>query len=404
MTLAATTYPMIPFSAACKDSTSGQPKVQNRTYLDAGRYPIVDQGQQRVAGYTDDTSFLYSGELPVVLFGDHTRIFKYVDYPFALGADGVKVLSAKKGFIPKFLYYYFQCQDLPSRGYSRHFKFLQQIAVGRPPPSEQRRIVEILDQADALRKKRAEADKIADRILPALFYKMFGDPATWPANSTERLGGLVDVQGGGTPSKQNHAYWGGDFPWVSPKDMKRDFIDSAADHITKLAVTETNVQPIPVDSILVVVRGMILARYVPIAVSTVPVAINQDMKALSVRDRRVSPLYLLAAMKGMSHQLRAQVSTAAHGTRKLDTERLLSLSVLIPDEKTHQEFVTCFTRTRKLAIDRKEAGPKLDRLFSTLLHRAFSGDLTAKWREAHMKELLQEMAQQEREIAGENTA
>jgi type I restriction enzyme S subunit len=278
-----------------------------------------------------------------------------------------------------------------------------QLATARialPPITEQRRIVEILEQADVLRRRRAEADQKADRILLALFYRMFGDPATWETHgSTEPLGKLIDLQGGGTPSKSNPTYWGGDIPWVSPKDMKRDFIDDAEDHITQLALDDTNSRIMPINSILIVVRGMILARYVPVAVTVAPVTINQDMKALVLVDERLSALYLFAAMKALGQRLQASVATAAHGTRKLDTDVLISLPILVPGKKQHADFVTRFNQIREYDKKRTVARTRLECLFDVLLHRAFTGDLTAKWREAHMKELLAEMEAQTKALA-----
>ena len=115
----------VPFSVAVIDATGGNTKIQRKDFLPVGQLPVIDQGQEDVAGYTNDMAAAYSGDLPVVLFGDHTRAFKYVDHPFALGADGVKVLTPHPGFSAKFLYYYFLSCDIPSRGYSRHFKFLK---------------------------------------------------------------------------------------------------------------------------------------------------------------------------------------------------------------------------------------------------------------------------------------
>lgn len=251
----------------------------------------------------------------------------------------------------------------------------------------------------AIRQKRAQADEKAAHILPALFYKMFGDPARWEANnSTELLGKLVDPQGGGTPSTQNLDYWGGDIPWVSPKDMKHDFIHDSEDHITQVALDETNSCLVPVNAILVVVRGMILARYVPLALNVVPVTINQDMKALQVIDERVSPLFLFAALKALGQRLHSNVGIAAHGTRKLDSDRLLSLPILIPERQKHVDFLVRFRALRALDEKRADTAPRLQRLFDVLLHRAFTGELTAKWREAHMKELLAELEVQAKSL------
>jgi len=116
----------------------------------------------------------------LVLFGDHTRIFKYVDFPFALGADGVKALQPESGFDARFLFYYFRFVELPNAGYSRHFKFLKEIQVPKPPLSEQRRIVDLLSRAEGIVRLRREAEKKSAELIPALFLDMFGDPATNP--------------------------------------------------------------------------------------------------------------------------------------------------------------------------------------------------------------------------------
>jgi len=151
-------WSVVPFAKALRDDTAGQVKIFRRDYGSSGELPIIDQGAEKIAGYTDDRSAAYQGALPVILFGDHTRVFKYVDSPFALGADGVKALQPAPSFEPKFLYYYLINADIPGRGYSRHFKFLREIHFPLAAPSEQRRIVEILDQADRLHRLRAEAD------------------------------------------------------------------------------------------------------------------------------------------------------------------------------------------------------------------------------------------------------
>ena len=74
------------------DAVPRQPKIKRSAYQESGRYPIIDQSQADIAGYTDDESWLYQGELPVVIFGDHTRVLKFVDFPFCVGADGTQLL------------------------------------------------------------------------------------------------------------------------------------------------------------------------------------------------------------------------------------------------------------------------------------------------------------------------
>jgi type I restriction enzyme, S subunit len=143
---------------------------------------------------------------------------------------------------------------------------------------------------------------------------------------------LIDISSGGTPSKGNPAFWTGNIPWISPKDMKKDFLDDSEDHISETAISESASRLVPANSILVVVRGMILAKRVPIAIALRDVAINQDMKGLSLKpDSTISPLFLYAALKSRERLLFSHVSTAAHGTKKLDTDRLLGMRILMPD-------------------------------------------------------------------------
>ena len=123
-------------------------KVLSRDYKSSGSFPIVDQGQRLIAGWTDDESGLISTHLPVVVFGDHTRAFKYVDFPFVRGADGTQLLKPKAGIDPLFFYYACRAIELPSRGYNRHFKALKEQEIPTPPLQEQKSIAQALRRID----------------------------------------------------------------------------------------------------------------------------------------------------------------------------------------------------------------------------------------------------------------
>jgi len=182
-------WDVLPFSLAVKDATSEYSKLQKSEYLEQGRFPIVDQGQQKFGGYTDDESVVSLDGCPAIVFGDHTRIFKFIDEPFCLGADGAKVLEPKAELDKKFLFYYLSSLNIESAGYSRHFKFLKENVVPVPPLPEQKRIAAILDKADAIRRKRQQAIQLADDFLRAVFLDMFGDPVTNPKGWEVRLSG-----------------------------------------------------------------------------------------------------------------------------------------------------------------------------------------------------------------------
>lgn len=132
------------FDIVCSNETSSSKKIQQKDYLETGIIAVVDQGINFIGGYTNDEDQQYDGELPVIIFGDHTRIVKYIDFPFAQGADGVKILKPSKIYIPLFLYYYLLYLYIPDMGYRRHFKFVKEARFPLPPLQEQKRIVQKL--------------------------------------------------------------------------------------------------------------------------------------------------------------------------------------------------------------------------------------------------------------------
>ncbi len=146
-----------------------------------------------------------------------------------------------------------------------------------------------------------------------------------------RLGYEVEIRGGVTPSKDNLSYWDGEIPWVSAKDMKVERIADSEDHVTELALAETGLSLVPPGAVLVVVRGMILARALPVALTEAPLTINQDMKALLPR-RGVHAAFLAWWLRGYATWLLDHVTdTAGHGTKTIRLDLLRSVSLRLPD-------------------------------------------------------------------------
>ena len=126
--------------------------------------------------------------MPVILFGDHTRVFKYVDFPFALGADGVQVLvPVTSKFIEKYLYFFLKALRIENHGYSRHYKFLKEKEITIPPKEIQTRIVKMLEKAEQLQQWRKESGKLTNDYLNSVFLKMFGDPTINPKKWEKKI-------------------------------------------------------------------------------------------------------------------------------------------------------------------------------------------------------------------------
>lgn len=135
-----------PFES-CIGEVAYTQKIQRRDFLSEGKYPIVSQEAELINGYWDNEADVFRTSRAVVLFGDHTRSLKYVDFDFTLGADGVKILQPHNFLDPKFFYYQLQSVDFPALGYARHYRLLKEIEIRYPPLPEQQRIVALLDEA-----------------------------------------------------------------------------------------------------------------------------------------------------------------------------------------------------------------------------------------------------------------
>ena len=142
--------------------TDSKKKIKQKDYLVKGKLAVVDQGQELIGGYTNDVEKSYSGALPIVIFGDHTRCIKFVDFPFAQGADGVKVLRPKPFYLPKAFYYALQSVNIPNLGYRRHFPLFNKFSIPLPPFTEQQRIV---DRIESLFTKLDEAKEKAQAVM-----------------------------------------------------------------------------------------------------------------------------------------------------------------------------------------------------------------------------------------------
>ena len=133
----------------CLDKLPSSKKIPRKKFLTSGKYPIISQEKTDINGYWDDPEDLLCIERPVVIFGDHTKILKYIDFDFVKGADGVKVFLPKKNINPLFFFYQLKSISLDDLGYARHYRLLKKIQIKFPSIEEQKKIVAKLDQTFA---------------------------------------------------------------------------------------------------------------------------------------------------------------------------------------------------------------------------------------------------------------
>ena len=166
---------MASFDEVLKDCTKLGTKIPTSEYLENGKYPIIDQGQNDIAGYHDSDDGLFE-DVPTIVFGDHTRVVKYVDKPCFLGADGVKLLCpVDKDINCKYLFYQLSYADIPNTGYNRHFKWVKALNFKIPSSDEQNHVVEVLDKVTELISLRKQQLARLDELVKARFFEMFGE-------------------------------------------------------------------------------------------------------------------------------------------------------------------------------------------------------------------------------------
>ena len=237
------------------------------------------------------------------------------------------------------------------------------LPVLLPPLPEQRAIAAVLDSIDdaieGAEAVIAATEQLRDSLLHDLLTRgLPGQHTEWrdvpglgtiPADwDVVRLGDVGEWHSGGTPSKARQDFWDGPIPWVSPKNMKVREINDSADRISEEAAGVGS-RMVPEGSILIVVRGMILVHSLPVAITGVPCAFNQDIRAL-ISDKKFSSRYVLAALESLKAKMLDLVTPSTHGTMRIVSEDLHDIRIPVPP-MTEQQAIAAVLKGVDEAIE-----------------------------------------------------
>ena len=364
----------------------GARKALQRDYKSSGNFPIVDQGQNLIAGWTDDDAGLISTDLPVVVFGDHTRKFKYVDFPFVRGADGTQILRPKSGMDPLFFYYACKAIDLPSRGYNRHLKVLKEREIPNPPMHEQIGIAQALRRIDsAISTQEKQLGTLAElkrATMQTLFTRGLRGEAQketeiGPVPESWELKSLCDhfsVVSGGTPSRRISEFWAdGTIPWVKTTEIDYCVIQETEEYVTQAGMDQSAAKLLQPGTLLLAMYGQGVTRG-RVAILGVEATCNQACAAIAPKDCVVDAKYLYHFLSFCYESIRQ----LAHGGQQqnLNLEIVRNLPIAIPEDKDSQREIVSILDTidRKIKLHRRKRAV-LDHLFKALLHNLMTGEM-----------------------------
>lgn len=295
------------------DAVTPPKKLPTSNYSKKGIFPIIDQSQSPICGWTDDLEALIQDALPLIVFGDHTCVLKLVDRPFAQGADGIKILRPRQAIDSRYLYQFLSHRPVVTEEYKRHYSILKEKPILFPDlkTGEQQKIADCLSSLDdliAAQARKVDALKSQKKGLmqqlfpregetqPRLRFPEFKATADW---EVKKLEDLAKRGSGHTPSKNNPEYYGGGIKWISLADSKR--LDAGLISETE---TEISAQGIKKSSAVLHAAGTVLvsrdAGVGKSAVMAAPMAVSQHFIVWTCHAHLLSNwflYYLLQEMK-----------------------------------------------------------------------------------------------------------
>ncbi|GGJ61330.1 type I restriction enzyme S subunit [Anoxybacillus voinovskiensis] len=371
------------FSDVLRDDTKNARKIKKEDYLSQGSYPIIDQGKDYIAGFTNEGDGIYATP-PLIVFGDHTRLLKYIDFPIFIGADGVKLLKntfSEEEVLTKYIYYYLCTVNIPDTGYNRHFKFLKEVIIPIPNIEVQKRIVRVLDKAQELIDKRKAQIEALDQLAQSVFLEMFGDPVrnkkNFPKMSIKDIAksdknAIKSGPFGSALKKEFYVSKG--YKIYGQEQVIRDDFSFGDYYIDENLYKSLESYKISAGDILISLVGT-FGKISIVPEEFEPGIINPRLMKITLNQNIMKPEYFKYLFSVPS--IISQIEHVSHGGTMgiINTKIMKNFVIPVPPLELQNKFINFLKKIQMQKSLLHKSLNDLEIAFHSLMHRAFKGEL-----------------------------
>ncbi|HIZ28692.1 MAG TPA: restriction endonuclease subunit S [Candidatus Adamsella sp.] len=345
--------------------------VASEEYNDSYPIPVLTAGKSFILGYTNETEGIYQNT-PVIIFDDFTTESKFVDFEFKVKSSAMKILKAKDNDTLKYLYYLMQILPFNNTQHKRYWiSEYSKIKIGIPKDiNEVKEIVKVLDAASEIIRLRTACIESAQSLIPALFQEMFGDMSK-NTNSYElfKIKNLGKVTTGSTPSSKKENMFGGDIPFITPADLESGQ-DKYGRYVTQEGAKNSRI--VRAGSTLVCCIGATIGK---VDKAIVDSCFNQQINAIEW-DESINDIFGLYLFRQIAPLIR---NKASHTTLPILNKGNFENIIIPKPPKPKQDLfaekaqeIEEYIKSQQAELENAKA------MFHSLLHHAFTGELTRR--------------------------
>lgn len=345
--------------------------VESEYYSNNYSTPVLTAGKSFILGYTNEENGIFNN-LPAIIFDDFTTDSKFVDFKFKVKSSAMKILKAKNDITLKYLYYLMQMLPFNKDTHKRYWiSEYSKIKIPIPPTlAEQLEIVKVLDMASDMVRLRQECINQTNALIPAIFQEMFGDVIGNSNNYDEyKIKELGKVTTGTTPSSNKENMFGGNIPFITPADL-----ESNKEQYQRYLTEEgsKNSRIVRAGASMVCCIGATIGK---VDIAKIRSCFNQQINAVEWHNELIADIFGLYLFRQIAPVIRANASQAT--LPLLNKSNFENIKIAKPPLPLQEQFVRKALEIEEYKKDQYAELEKAKELFQSLLHHAFTGELTS---------------------------